>query len=362
MSARKALGIVVGTRPNFVKAAALIAALNRRGVQPALIHTGQHHDELMSASFFDRLGLPAPDHHLGVHEGSRGQQLGAMVERLSGLLPLLHLDELVVVGDVTSTAAGALAADACDVPVAHVEAGLRSFDLSMPEERNRLIVDAIARPLFASEPSGMVNLLHEGHPKATVHHVGNVMIDTLMRFRDDALRSEVCLRHNVVPRKYALATLHRPSNVDDQDALAECLEIFVAVSRRMPVIFSAHPRTRRRLADFQFDIPPAISLIPPLDYLDFISLTSQARLVLTDSGGAQEETSILRVPCLTLRENTERPVTVTEGTSRLVGRNLDKVHRALSELDAGTYPKGSDIALWDGHAGDRIADILLGDA
>ena len=356
----KRLGIVVGTRPNFVKAAAVIRALRARQVTPMLIHTGQHHDAALSDAFFKRLELPDPDHHLGVQGGSRGEQLGQMVSAMSKLLPALRLDELIVVGDVTSTVAGALAADACDVPVSHVEAGLRSFDLGMPEERNRQIVDAIASRLFASEPSGLANLLREGHARAKIHLVGNVMIDTLVRFRDEAKAAKVWERFSLEPGKFAVATLHRPANVDGREALAQSLECLGRVGRKHPVLFSAHPRTQARLKEFGLALPDGVRLLPPLDYLDFIGLMSEAWVVLTDSGGAQEETTVLGAPCFTMRENTERPITCEKGTSRLVGRDVQKVDQALADLEAGRFPRGEAIPLWDGNAGARIAEILLG--
>jgi UDP-N-acetylglucosamine 2-epimerase (non-hydrolysing) len=355
----KKLGIVVGTRPNFVKAAAVIRALRARGVTPVLIHTGQHHDATLSDSFFKRLELPNPDHHLGVQGGSRGEQLGEMMVRMSRLFPTLKLDELVVVGDVTSTVAGALAADACDLRLSHVEAGLRSFDLGMPEERNRQIVDSIAHRLFASEPSGLSNLLREGHARDKVHLVGNVMIDTLLLFRAEASNARVWERFALGAGAYAVATLHRPANVDHREALAESVACLELVGRKFPVLFAAHPRTQARLKEFGIVLPESVRLLPPLDYLDFISLMSAAHVVMTDSGGAQEETAVLGTPCLTMRENTERPITCEQGSSRLVGRSVQNVAVALAELEAGSYPKGSPIPLWDGRAGARIAEVLL---
>lgn len=354
------LGIVVGTRPNFVKAAAVIRGLVAKGARPSLIHTGQHHDPTLSEGFFERLELSAPDHHLGVQAGSRGEQLGEMVVKLSKLLPGLKLDCLIVVGDVTSTAAGALAADACDVPIAHVEAGLRSFDLEMPEERNRRVVDALARWLFASEPSGVENLRREGHAPHAVHLVGNVMIDTLLRFRDEARAAKVWQRHGLGERAYAVATVHRPGNVDSKPALAESLECLGTVARTRPVVFAAHPRTQKRLDEFSLALPPGVRLLPPMDYLDFISMMAGAQVVLTDSGGAQEETTVLDTPCLTMRENTERPVTCERGSSRLVGRSAEKIAAALAEIDSGRYPHAAAIPMWDGGAGARIAAVLLG--
>ena len=353
------LAIFVGTRPNLVKAAAVVSAFARRGVEVPIIHSGQHVDANLSGVFFDRFGLPDPTHYLGVGLRSRGEQLGEIVSRLAQLLPSLELDELIVVGDVTSTAGGALAADSCDLPTAHVEAGLRSFDWTMAEERYRRIVDSIARRLLVSEPSGVTNLESEGRAPDEIHFVGNVMIDTLLRFRDEAEDARVWERFGCERGHYAVTTLHRPGNVDDPAALAESLAVLGAAARRAPVLFSAHPRTQTALTRFDLELPPSVELLPPLEYLDFISLMAGALAVLTDSGGAQEETTVLDVPCLTMRENTERPITCELGTSRLVGRSVAGVEAALDEIAAGVYPRARPIPLWDGHAGDRIADLML---
>jgi UDP-N-acetylglucosamine 2-epimerase (non-hydrolysing) len=352
--------VFVGTRPNFVKAAAVVSAFARRGVDVPIVHSGQHVDQNLSQSFFDRFELPTPSHYLGVGPRSRGEQLGEIVSRLAALLPSLELDELMVVGDVTSTAAGALAADSHDLPVAHVEAGLRSFDWTMAEERYRRVVDVLSHRLLVSEPAGIDNLRHEGHAAERIHFVGNVMIDTLLRFRSAAEEARPWEPLGRDPRGYGVATLHRPSNVDTRDALEESLRVLGAAAHRFPVLFSAHPRTQAHLREFGLELPPGVELLPPLDYLDFIGLMSSAAVVLTDSGGAQEETTVLDVPCLTMRENTERPITCELGTSRLVGRSVPAVERALDEIEAGSYPHARPIELWDGHAGDRIAELMLG--
>jgi UDP-N-acetylglucosamine 2-epimerase (non-hydrolysing) len=358
MSKRMPYALIVGTRPNFVKAAAVVRALAVRGVPLLLIHTGQHFDAQLSDVFFQRLGLPQPDHHLGVGAGSRGEQFGEITRRLSGLFAEHRPQEVIVVGDVTSTAAAAVAADSCDIPVIHVEAGLRSFDKTMPEERNRLIVDALARRHLVSEPAGVANLLREGHSSDTVHLVGNVMIDTLYRFRDEARAAAPWTRHEVRERGYAVATLHRPANVDTPEALRGSLEVLSLVAARVPVLFAAPPRTQARLKELGVPVPTEIRVLPPLEYLEFVGLMGGARVVLTDSGGAQEETTALGVPCLTMRENTERPITVEQGSSRLIGRSTALARQYLDEIDAGTYAPGRPIELWDGHAAERIADLL----
>ncbi len=352
------LGLVVGTRPNFVKAAAVHSALVRRGLEVDVLHTGQHFDEALSDSFFRGLELPAPRVNLGIGPGSRASQFGDIVRALGEYLPASGLDELIVVGDVTSTAAAAVAADACDLPVAHVEAGLRSFDLAMPEERNRRVVDALAVRHFVSEPAGVENLRREGHAGEQVHLVGNVMIDTLLRFRDEALRREPWRALGVERGRYAIATLHRPSNVDSRAALAESLEVLRLAAVSGPLLFSVHPRTTQRLAAHGLALPANLRALPPQDYLAFIGLMAGARVVLTDSGGAQEESTVLRVPCLTMRENTERPITVTAGTSRLIGRSADAARRHLDEIASGAYDLGPGVPLWDGLASERIAEIL----
>ena len=351
--------LVVGARPNFVKAAPVLGTLERRGADVVLVHTGQHFDAALSDVFFQRFGLPEPHYHLGVGVGTRGEQFGEIVRRLAQLLPQIRVDEVIVVGDVTSTAASAVAADNCDIPVSHVEAGLRSFDLTMPEERNRRIVDVLARLHFVSEPSGVANLLREGHEPSRIHLVGNVMIDTLFRFRMEARAATPWLRYGVREQGYAVATLHRPNNVDTPKALEEALEIFELVAHRYPVLFSVHPRTTARLRKFGLKVPSGVHLLSPLDYLEFIGLVSGARVVLTDSGGAQEETTVMAVPCLTMRENTERPITVEKGSSRLIGRSIERARCVLDEIDAGTFDCGLGIPLWDGKAGERIAEVLL---
>lgn len=352
--------LVVGTRPNFVKASAVERALSAHGAEVLLLHTGQHFDPALSDRLFARLELPAPAHHLGVSAGSRGDQFGAIVRGLSALLPTLKVAEVIVVGDVTSTAAGAVAADACDLPIAHVEAGLRSFDDSMPEERNRRMTDVLASRWFASEPSGVDNLAREGVDRARVHLVGNVMIDTLLRFREQAQAAAPWQAHGVERGGYAVATLHRPGNVDSAVPLAESLALLGAAARRWPVLFAAHPRTQARLREFGLEVPPGVRLTPPADYLDFIGLMAGARVVLTDSGGAQEETTALDVPCLTMRENTERPVTCELGSSRLVGRDLGRAEPLLEDIATGRYPAARAVPLWDGRAGERIAAVLTG--
>jgi UDP-N-acetylglucosamine 2-epimerase (non-hydrolysing) len=364
----KVLG-VVGARPNFMKMAPLMRAMRRQpDMQPILVHTGQHYDEAMAGQFFEQLDLPVPDVALEVGSGSHAYQTAEVMKRLEPVLGTHRPDVVLVVGDVNSTLAAALTAAKMRVPVAHVEAGLRSFDRSMPEEINRLLTDAISDQLFVSEESGHRNLLAEGVDSRKIHFVGNVMIDCLEQYRDIWERSDVRRRLGVDGGPYGVVTLHRASNVDDSATLEGLLEALVHVGRQVPLIFPVHPRTRQRLAsldgtlaDLTKDGPArekGILCVEPLGYVDFVALVAGARLVLTDSGGLQEETTALGVPCLTMRECTERPVTVTQGTNRVVGtspaRIVEEAWRVLGMPPAAT----SRPSLWDGRAAERIVSIL----
>ena len=349
---------VVGARPNFVKAAPVIRAL-AGGARQTLVHTGQHHDAAMSQVFFDDLDLPRPDLDLGVGYDSPSAQTGRILMRLGPVLAPDRPDICVVYGDVTSTLAGALAAAQHGVPLVHVEAGLRSRDRTMPEERNRVLTDHLADWLFTPSPDANDNLANEGVAPARIHLVGNVMIDSLKRLlpRTDPGRvlSRLGLPANA---RYALVTLHRPATVDESAVLREVLGVLAEASRRIPIVFPVHPRTRARLAAASAT-PPGLHLIPPLGYLDFLSLEKAATLVITDSGGVQEETTWLGIPCLTFRDVTERPITVTEGTNTVVGRNAGRLRDAIrSALDGGDREPRPRPDLWDGHAAARIAAVL----
>jgi UDP-N-acetylglucosamine 2-epimerase (non-hydrolysing) len=352
------LACVVGARPNFMKMAALLHEVRKRpGFSACLIHTGQHFSPEMSAEFFRDLGMPEPDWNLEVGGGTHAQQTATIMQRLEPVFLKTRPDLLMVVGDVNSTVAAALVAAKLHIRVAHVEAGLRSFDRSMPEEINRIVTDVLSDFLFASESSGMANLAAEGIPAERAFLVGNVMIDTLLRFRAKAARSDVLARLGLARGAYAVVTMHRPSNVDDVDRLRGLMDLLACVGERLPVVFPVHPRTRERIAAAGL-CRDGLLLLPPQGYLDFLRLMSEARLVLTDSGGIQEETTILGVPCLTMRENTERPVTIEKGTNRLVGSDPAAVLRAAVEtLDAP--PRRACVPdLWDGHAAARIFDVL----
>jgi UDP-N-acetylglucosamine 2-epimerase (non-hydrolysing) len=358
------LDLVAGARPNFMKLAPVVRAIKAQdGVSFRIVHTGQHYDPSMNDVFFDELGIPAPDVHLGVGSGSHGQQTARIIEGYEAHLMERRPAATVVFGDVNSTVACALAAAKLGVPIAHVEAGLRSFDRSMPEEINRVLTDAISDLLLVSEPSGVANLRKEGVDEAKIRLVGNVMIDTLFGHLDAARSRRTAARLGLDGRRYGFVTLHRPSNVDDATTLERLLRLLHQLSRRMPLVFAIHPRTvaaarRMNLGSIVAEGQSTLICLGPQPYLDTLSLVSGAAVVLTDSGGLQEESSVLGVPCLTMRENTERPVTVTTGTSRLVGNDSARIAEAFDQVLAGTWREGQPIPLWDGHAGDRVATEL----
>jgi UDP-N-acetylglucosamine 2-epimerase (non-hydrolysing) len=350
---------VVGARPNFMKAAPVVRALRRGAVRQSLVHTGQHYDASMSDAFFRELELPEPDVNLGIGSGSHAEQTARVMVGLERPLKELQPDRVIVYGDVNSTVAASLASVHARIPVVHVEAGLRSRDRSMPEEINRILTDRIADCLFTPSADADENLLAEGVEHRCIHRVGNVMIDTLIRLlpRADgaAHLTSLGLRDG---GPFVLVTLHRPSNVDDPRHLQRLISVLEEVSSAVPVIFPVHPRTRVRLSE-QVAAGPQLHLTSPLGYLEFLGLQQRATLVVTDSGGIQEETTFLGVPCLTVRDNTERPITVTHGTNRLVGRSPERLRSAIYEVLNGDRSAGATPPLWDGHASDRIAEVLL---
>lgn len=353
---------VCGARPNFMKIAPLMHAYRRvDAIQPLLVHTGQHYDDRMNRWFFDELDIPNPDINLEVGSGSHAVQTAEIMKRFEPVCLHHKPDAVLVVGDVNSTVACALVAVKLNIPVFHVEAGLRSFDRSMPEEINRVMTDAVCDLLFVTEQSGLDNLRREGVPDERVHFVGNVMIDTLNRMRAAAERSPILKTLHVAPRAYAVLTLHRPSNVDDPVTFGRILDALTEIQKARPVVFPVHPRTRATIERGAFGPRIAnltgLKMVEPLGYLDFLHLLTHASCVLTDSGGIQEETTILGVPCLTLRENTERPVTLTEGTNRLVGTDPAAVLRGFRDaLECGATPKQPPH--WDGRAAGRIVDVI----
>ena len=350
---------IAGARPNFMKIAPLLAELSGRPrFEVFLVHSGQHYDELMSDGFFRDLGIRDPDVNLSVGSGTHAEMTADVLRKMEPLLIEHRPDALIVVGDVNSTLAAALAAAKLDVPVAHVEAGLRSSDRGMPEEINRILTDAMSEWLFVTEPAGRENLLREGVAPGKIHFVGNVMIDTLHANLAKARERDTLARLGLEANRYVTLTLHRPSNVDDPDHLARLFGVFEEIHRELPVVFPVHPRTRAVIEGHLSGRSPEIRTIDPLGYLDFLRLMADSRFVLTDSGGVQEETTVLAVPCLTMRDNTERPVTVTDGTNLVVGRDPERIRAEARKLLAGHRPEGRIPELWDGGAAGRIVDVL----
>jgi len=353
------LVIVAGARPNFMKVAPLMWEVNRRaGIEAYLVHTGQHYDERMSKLFFEELEIPRPDVDLGVGSGSHAYQTAEVMKRFEPVVLEQRPDAVVVVGDVNSTIACALTAVKLGVPVAHVEAGLRSFDRTMPEEINRILTDAIGHWLFVTERSGVENLMREGVADDRIFLVGNVMIDTLLACRELSRCSSIRDDLRLAGRPFGVLTLHRPANVDDPGVLSGILSAIGRLQRELLIVFPVHPRTRKALEGHDLAAMPGLIVAEPLGYLDFMKLLSEARLVLTDSGGIQEETTVLGVPCLTLRNNTERPVTIEQGTNQLVGLEPQRIMTAAWKALAQDASQNRVPDLWDGRAAARIVDIL----
>jgi UDP-N-acetylglucosamine 2-epimerase (non-hydrolysing) len=353
---------VVGARPNFMKIAPVMAAIESLPeIEQRLVHTGQHYDEKMARVFFRDLGLPRPDRDLEVGSGSQAEQTAAVMVRLEKLLEEGRPDLLVVVGDVNSTLAASLVAAKAGVPIAHVEAGLRSRDMSMPEEINRIVTDRLASLLLTPSRDADENLKAEGVAPERIHFVGNVMIDTLLRHREKAPWEAMRARFQLEEKRYALLTLHRPANVDEPESLATILDRLRPVAEDFRILFPVHPRTARRLVEAGLENRAAfLERFEPFGYLEFLALMDHAALVLTDSGGIQEETTVLGVPCFTLRDNTERPITLEQGTNTLVGADARGLADALDELRRGGGKPVRVPELWDGRAGERVASVLAG--
>jgi len=354
---------ICGARPNFMKIAPLMRAYRAHAnITPLLVHTGQHYDENMSNLFFRQLAIPEPDVNLEVGSGSHARQTAEIMTRFEPLVIEHRPDWVVVVGDVNSTIACSLVATKLGVKVAHVEAGLRSFDRDMPEEINRVLTDAISDLLFVTEPSGVENLRREGVADDKIHFVGNVMIDTLKANFDKAQQTTILADLGLSPKAYNVVTLHRPSNVDDAATLSRIADVLDVVQRDLPTVFPMHPRTRANLGKLglaeRFAAMPWLQIIDPVGYLDFLKLMGDAAVVLTDSGGVQEETTILGTWCLTLRENTERPVTITQGTNRLVGTAPAAILEAYHTCRNTSQSTTPTPEKWDGQAAQRIAKIL----
>jgi UDP-N-acetylglucosamine 2-epimerase (non-hydrolysing) len=354
------IAYVVGTRPNFVKTAPVIGALRARlpGGRHSIVHTGQHYDRLMSAVFLEELGVPAPDHLLEVGSGSHAQQTARAMERLEPVLEEERPDLVMVPGDVNSTLAAALTAAKMQIPVAHIESGLRSFDRTMPEELNRIVADQLSEHLFIHSPEANDNLHAEGVPAERIHLVGNTMIDTLVALEGRFRAAGTARRLGVEPGAFMLVTLHRPALVDGP-LLAETVEQLAVLARDMPVVFPVHPRTRKGMEAIEAE-HPGLQTCEPLGYLDFLSLLADAGAVLTDSGGIQEETTYLGIPCFTLRDNTERPITITAGTNTLLGLDPAAIAGIPAALAARPPGEPQPPPLWDGHAAERVADVVAG--
>jgi UDP-N-acetylglucosamine 2-epimerase (non-hydrolysing) len=354
---------IVGARPNFMKIAPIQREMSRFSVlHPVLVHTGQHYDEKMSKLFFQDLNLPEPDVYLGVGSGTHTEQTARIMLAFEKVIAEQKPDLVLVVGDVNSTAACSLVAAKMQIRIAHVEAGLRSFDRSMPEEINRKITDTLSDFLFVTEKSGIKNLKREGIPDEKVYFTGNVMIDSLVHFMEKAKRSSILSDLNLNTGPYTLVTMHRPSNVDTKENLEKLLYVFSEISQHSKIVFPMHPRTRKMLDIYGLAARAAVikNLIisEPIGYLDFLQLMQNARLVLTDSGGIQEETTYLQIPCLTVRDNTERPVTIEVGTNILIGSEPDKIIAEAHKIFKGKVKKGTIPELWDGKAAERIVRII----
>jgi len=353
---------IVGARPNFMKVAPIHKAIAQRGqLTQILVHTGQHYDVKMSDVFFTDLGMAAPDVYLGVGSGSHAEQTARIMIELEKIFLREKPDLVSVVGDVNSTVAGALVASKMGIRISHVEAGLRSFDRTMPEEINRIVTDRISDLLLTPSPDADANLLKEGVDPSFIHFVGNVMIDTLLSSKARAEKLSTLKDLGLTAGNYAVCTLHRASNVDDPKVLSGLLSALAHVAARLPILFPVHPRTRKMLADQglsgMLERAPNLRLVEPMGYLEFLALTSQARMILTDSGGLQEESTALGVPCLTLRENTERPITVEQGTNLVVGTDPVRISQEADRILNGQGKQGRVPELWDGRSAERIAQL-----
>ncbi len=355
---------VVGARPNFMKIAPIVRAIRaHKGIQHILVHTGQHYDHAMSGSFFKDLGIPKPNINLGIGSGSHAKQTAEIMMAFEHVLMKVKPDVVLVVGDVNSTMACSLVATKLRIAVVHVEAGLRSYDRNMPEEINRLVTDSIADLLFTTSEDADKNLIKEGLPKDRIYFVGNVMIDTLMNNLVAAQRLNILSKFALKKKAFALVTLHRPSNVDSKESLSKIMNAFKVIQNKIPIVFPVHPRTKKNLEKFlsknELMKMKQMVFIEPLGYLDFLALMNEAKFVITDSGGIQEETTVLGIPCLTVRENTERPITITEGTNTLVGLNTDKIIKESLKILKGQGKKGRRPKFWDGKASTRIIKTLV---
>lgn len=361
---QKKILTVVGTRPNFIKITQFEKEFAKYPdeFEFRLLHTGQHYDKAMSEVFFEQLKLREPDYYLGIGAGQPSVQMGEIMIKLTEVMTEWRPDLIVVVGDVNSTFAAALTANKMKVPIAHLESGLRSLDHSMPEEINRLLTDRITDLYFITEQSGTDNLLADGQPQEKLHFVGNTMIDTLVAFSKEIEAAPILENLGVEKDNYALLTMHRPRNVDNAESLKKMISMITFIGKRFPVVFPVHPRTRKRLETFglieEFNAIPNMVQSGPMDYLSFQKLIAQSKVVVTDSGGIQEETTFQQVPCLTIRPNTERPSTITLGTNELLDFDLEVIEDRIIRIENGTYKKGEIPPLWDGKSTERIVEVL----
>lgn len=363
MSKKNKIIFIAGARPNFIKIAPLIREAKKfKNIKTILIHTGQHYDWKMSKVFFEELNIPKPEYNLNIGSGFHGWQTAKTMERLEPVLLKEKPDLVIVVGDVNSTLAGALVAVKLHIPLAHIESGLRSFDKEMPEEINRILTDHISEYLFVTEPQAVKNLIKEGVSKSKIFHAGNVMIDTLLRSKSKSRRLKFYKKFNVKPKEYAVLTLHRPENVDKKEIFKEILEAIDEIQKEIRIIWLLHPRTEKQLKKFSFfqkiKKMENLFLVKPLGYLETLNLNSHAKFILTDSGGVQEEATVIGTPCLTLRKNTERPITVVEGTNIIVGVKKKKIIVETFKILNGNSKKGRIPKYWDGKASQRIIKIL----
>lgn len=355
---------VVGARPNFIKIIPLLTAFSKAGLDTTLIHTGQHYDYNMSEVFFRDLDIPQPNIHLGVGSQTHARQTAKIMVSIEKVLLERRPRLLLIVGDVNSSLACSLVGSKLHIPIAHVEAGLRSFNMKMPEEINRILIDRVSDYLFTPSEEAGINLMNEGIDKNRVFHVGNVMIDTLLQFKRRALSKDVLTDHGISRKDYAILTIHRPENVDEREPLKNILDAISMISRRLKIVFPIHPRTQKKVRFFGLSgylKHSSIKIVKPLGYLDFLNLVYNSRFTLTDSGGIQEETTMLDIPCLTLREETERPITILEGTNVIVGRDKAKIIKEAEKILKGKIKKTNGIKLWDGRSAGRIAAILKKD-
>jgi len=349
---------VVGARPNFMKMGPVVEALDNENIPNILVHTGQHYDKNMSQVFFDELKLPVPAKFLGVGSGSHAEQTAKVLIEFEKICIDEKPDLVIVAGDVNSTLACALVASKLNIPVAHIESGLRSFDRTMPEEINRVLTDRISDLLFVTEESGMKHLKSEGIQSNKIHFVGNTMIDSVIKFLPVSLGQEPWKKYNLIKNDYCLITLHRPSNVDSQENIGQIVSLLNKMSEKIHIIFPVHPRTQNSINNCTIALSDNIKLLDPLPYIEFLGLMSNAKLVVTDSGGIQEETTCLGIQCITVRDNTERPVTVESGTNHLAGTDPEKIIITFHEILNGKIKKGQIPPKWDGNAGIRIANII----